>query len=293
MQTTHRQEAFSDHKDGSPTSSGRPRRTSSLSQRYPGDKSHMPLKQLEAENRAADRAPHLRKKHQIGPDTIDTLDSASGPYHHEGPYDATMFARNTSYKSSPVAATSSTTRETLRATPKEKIMDSLEGHRPLDGVAAYQPGEVDRNGHVYDYEQGENMMTDNAPEGGAYKRWPGVQYHPDDIKGKGEPSYSIEKALKEHNSDQSRQGRQQSGSQEIEMTAPKSRTSTGRDSLGGGTGVDGKFDPQNPMWGDGEQGRFMRSASARDSKRNSGSGGGLKHRFGSIKNKVKDVQILP
>ena len=54
--------------------------------------------------------------------------------------------------------------------------------------------------------------------GGNYKRWPGIvcrtadssvllcwkltrlhqEYHPDDIKGKGEPSYSIEKALKEH-----------------------------------------------------------------------------------------------
>lgn len=50
------------------------------------------------------------------------------------------------------------------------------------------------------------MMIDGNPAGGAYKRWPGVQYHPDDIKGKGEPSYSIEKALKEHGGDEGDRG---------------------------------------------------------------------------------------
>ena len=36
--------------------------------------------------------------------------------------------------------------------------------------------------------------------------WPGVNYHQDDIKGKGEPSYSIEKALKDHNLDGKEEG---------------------------------------------------------------------------------------
>lgn len=40
-------------------------------------------------------------------------------------------------------------------------------------------------------------MTEENAGGGPYKRWSGIQYHPDDIKGKGEPSYTIEKALKE------------------------------------------------------------------------------------------------
>ncbi|KAF1992082.1 hypothetical protein K402DRAFT_443494 [Aulographum hederae CBS 113979] len=171
-------------------------RANSLGERYPGDRSHQPLDQLMREQRRARRAPHLQKRHMPGADTIDKLDSgAVRPYHHEGPYDAALLARNTSFASSPVAAVAETNAEALKATPKENIMDSLERHRPLDGVATIPPGGTDRFGRKYEYEEGGNQMIEN---GGNYKRWPGVEYHPDDIKGKGEPSYSIEKALKEH-----------------------------------------------------------------------------------------------
>lgn len=140
----------------------------------------------------------MTRKHHIRPDTIDTLDNSGlGSYHHGGPYDATLFARNNT-TNSPLAALKDSNAEALRATPKERIIDSVQYHRPLDGVAAYAPGDYDRNGRLYTYEEGDNMMINNTAAGGAYKRWPGVQYHPDDIKGKGEPSYSIEKALKEH-----------------------------------------------------------------------------------------------
>ncbi|KAF2452691.1 hypothetical protein BDY21DRAFT_358441 [Lineolata rhizophorae] len=44
--------------------------------------------------------------------------------------------------------------------------------------------------------EGENLMVQG--KGGDYKRWPGIEYKPEDIKGKGEPSYTIEKALKDH-----------------------------------------------------------------------------------------------
>lgn len=159
--------------------------------------SHRPLDILAKEKATADRSRHATKKHHIRPDSIDKLDDASGrAYHHGGPYDATLYARNNS-KDSPLQALSSSNAETLKATPHEKIVDSVRGHRPLDGVAAYAPGQMDRNGHLYQYEEGENMMTDLNPGGGAYKRWPGNEYHKDDIKGKGEPSYSIEKALKD------------------------------------------------------------------------------------------------
>jgi len=104
-------------------------------------------------------------------------------------------ARNTSWQTSPVAALSETNAEALRATPAENIRDAVERHRPLDGTAIVPPGSQDRFGRTYDYEEGDNLMITN---GGNYKRWPGVDYHPDDLKGKGEPSYSIEKALKEH-----------------------------------------------------------------------------------------------
>lgn len=164
----------------------------------------------------------MTKKHAIRPDSIDGLDDAGlGHYHHEGPYDATLFARNNSSKMSPVAAVSSTNEEALRATPHDKIIDSVRGHRPLDGVAAFPPGTTDRDGHRYEYVEGDNMMIEENAGGGAYKRWPGVQYHPDDIKGKGEPSYSIEKALKEHSLDEKDNG-------EIEMTTNRSRSGSHR-----------------------------------------------------------------
>lgn len=92
-------------------------------------------------------------------------------------------------------------------------MDSVQRHRPLDGVAAYPPGAVDRNGQSYQYKEGENMMIEENAGGGPYKRWPGLQYHPDDIKGKGEPSYSIEKALNEHSLEETE------GADGVEMTS--------------------------------------------------------------------------
>ena len=174
-----------------------------------------PLDQLAKEKATADRSKHVTKKHAVRPDTIDSLDNSGlGSYHHEGPYDATLFARNNSWKSSPVAAVASENQEALRATPHEKIVDSVQRHRPLDGVASYPPGTVDRNGQMYQYREGENMMTEENAGGGPYKRWAGLQYHPDDIKGKSEPSYSIEKALKEHNLND----REKEGPDGVEMT---------------------------------------------------------------------------
>lgn len=177
----------------------RPRRTSSLKERFPGDPSVRPLDQLAKEKAEADKARHITKKHAVRPDTIDNLDdSGLGQYHHEGPYDATLFARNNSHHLSPVAAVVETNNEALKATPYEKVIDAVQRHHPLDGVATYPPGTTDRNGQTYNYKEGDNMMLDENAGGGPYKRWAGVQYHPDDIKGKGEPSYSIEKALKDH-----------------------------------------------------------------------------------------------
>lgn len=60
--------------------------------------------------------------------------------------------------------------EALRATPVEKIKDSVERHRPLEGVATIPPGMPDQSGHVYSYEEGADLMI----EDGNYKRWPGV-----------------------------------------------------------------------------------------------------------------------
>ena len=251
----HRQEAFSGENPA-----GRRRRGSSLSERFPGDKSHRPLDTLAKEKHVADKSRHSTRKHSIRPDTIDSLDlTPGGAYHHGGPYDATLFARNNS-TNSPVAALANSNAEALKATPKERIIDSVRRHRPLDGVAAYAPGDRDRMGNVYNYEEGENMMIEGGPEGGAYKRWPGVQYLPEDIKGKGEPSYSIEKALKEHKIVDD--GKKANGAEGIEM---KSRNRSASDAV---------QTADRSGWDDGAG--LNRRGSLKKL------GGGLKKRFGSI-----------
>lgn len=169
--TSHRQEAFGGYEDGNGAKARARARSNSLGERFPGDKSHKPLDMLRRDSKRAHRSPHLRKNHQPGPDTIDRLDTINGRYHHEGPYDAALLARNLSWESSPVAAVHDTNEEAMRATPRENIVDSVRKHRPLDGVAVVPPGMKDRFGREYDYKEGDNMMIWG---GGNYKRWPGV-----------------------------------------------------------------------------------------------------------------------
>jgi len=89
--------------------------------------------------------------------------------------------------------------EALRATPRENIRDALERHIPLTGTAVIPPGEEDHSGRRMSYEEGADLMREPDADGGAYRRWPDMKYHPDDLKGKGEPSYMIERELKKHN----------------------------------------------------------------------------------------------
>lgn len=166
---------------------------------------------LKKDDKLAHRSPHLRKHHQPLPDPVDVLDKSTFKYHHEGPYDAALLVRNSSYNSSPVAALKITNGEAIKATPKDKIKDSLHDHRPLDGTAIVPPGHRDVFGQLYEYEEGTDLMRE---PGADYKRWPGIQYHPDDLKGKGEPSYSIEKALKDHDEAAKRHG---SSDKELEL----------------------------------------------------------------------------
>ncbi|OCK77079.1 hypothetical protein K432DRAFT_384965 [Lepidopterella palustris CBS 459.81] len=207
---SHREAAFSSYTSGHPRRSSQPNlinrpldssngigiaRNNSLRERYPGDISHRPLDIIRKDTKLAHRSPHLRREHYPGPDTIDRLDATGSRYHHEGPYDAALLARNTSFESSPIAAIASSNEEALRATPRENIIDAVQRHRPLEGVASVPPGVPDKFGRVLEYEEGADLQRE---EGGDYRRWPGVEYLPGDLKGKGEPSYSIEKALKDH-----------------------------------------------------------------------------------------------
>ena len=256
-------------------------RGNSLSSRFPGDQSHRPLEIIRKETKAAHRAPHLRKKYTVGPDTIDKLDVIGGRYHHDGPFDATLLARNL-FTNSPVEALSGSNEEALKATPRERIKDSIERHRPLDGVAAVPSGMTDRNGNTYDYEEGTDLMIE-----GNYKRWPGVvsedrlyanarkadssqKYLPEDLKGKGEPSYSIEKALKEQK--QHRRGLSE-GENGIEMaTRNRPRANSAGDSH-----------PQMPNYSEWE-GQMRGGTSGRKGS------GGLVKRFASLRKRDKDGQ---
>jgi hypothetical protein len=156
-----------------------------------------------------------------GPDIIDRLDPAIGgrAYHHEGPYDAASLARNRDPKYAPVAALETTNSEAIRATPQENIRDALEKHKPLDGVAVVPPGQPDRLGRTYDYQEGEDMMREGFNGGPGYKQWSGKvrrtksiilpasftdswtqDYDPDDVRGQGD-SFALDRALRAHKID--------------------------------------------------------------------------------------------
>jgi hypothetical protein len=166
---SHRQTAFGAYNedgpkrrslDGKPGNGKGRRRGSSLTEKFPGDMSHRPLDQLRREAKAADRSPHLKKKHLPGADTVDSLDDAvfGGAYHHGGPYDATLLARNTSYLSSPVEAVRGTNAEALRATPRENIRDALDKHVPLQGTSNIPPGMSGLDGKTMHYEEGADVV---------------------------------------------------------------------------------------------------------------------------------------
>jgi hypothetical protein len=152
------------------------RRGSSLSSRYPGDQSHRPLDILRRESQKVNRAPHLRRKAHHGADSIDKLAAGSLgedilAWHHEGPYDAASLARNQRWKDSPLAAISDTNRETLRSVHRDKVHDSIERHRPLDGFAFVPPGVRDVHGNIFYSEEGSDMQRYNGAD---YRRWTGI-----------------------------------------------------------------------------------------------------------------------
>ncbi|KAF1932118.1 uncharacterized protein M421DRAFT_416844 [Didymella exigua CBS 183.55] len=271
--SNHRAAAFGSMNESRPRRSSQP--SSSRPQQHVSGRSRggslnhgeaSPLDTIRKETKTAHRAHHLRKKNLQGADIIDRLDkSGVSRYHHEGPYDAASMARNKDKKYSPVAAVQESNEEALRATPRENIRDAVEKHRPLEGVATVPPGMTDRFGRVYIYEEGTDMQRDPLNKGD-YKRVPGVQYHPDDLKGKGEPSYSIEKRLK----DQKRLG--DSGT---EMTSRPHSKSVGHLDAPGATPA------ENPFEHDASASGIGRS--------NSGLGSALKKRFGSMRRKKPDA----
>lgn len=215
-----------------------------------------------------------------GADTIDVLDRSviGGAYHHEGPYDATLLARNTSYLSSPVNAVRESNAEALRATPRENIRDALDKHVPLQGTAIIPPGMAGLDGRPMEYEEGADLMREPDGIGGAYRRWAGVKYLPEDYKGKGEPSYSIEKGLKEHDKSPSHRRILSDGDSAYEMQTPKHGPEASRQRSASGS----RADISKPSGSELRYSQFegdMRRSNTTGRK----VGEGLKKRFGTLR----------
>ncbi|OIW26098.1 hypothetical protein CONLIGDRAFT_684627 [Coniochaeta ligniaria NRRL 30616] len=280
------------------------RRSGSLNARYPGDKSHHPLDIIKQEQRAAMRAPHLHNpRHKQPADSIDILDHTGvvdAPYHHEGPYDAAMASRNRKKRYSPLDAVKDSNEEAIKATPREYIQDSLTKHVPLQGTAVVPPGMRDMSGRTMEYEEGADLMREDDAPGGAYKRYEHIRYRDDDLKGKGEPSYTIEHDRKEQKARLRRHAGSLSegGSQVYEMQ-PHTNSSSRKDhgahvrqrSVGNDDERDGPASPFVRHEGRHDSRHESRDAYAADTdlRRRNTTGNkfaeGLKRRFGSLRRK--------
>ncbi|KAI0178776.1 hypothetical protein GGR52DRAFT_569684 [Hypoxylon sp. FL1284] len=233
--------------------------------------SERPLEAIKRASKAADRAPHLRKKNITPRDPIDVLDTTGigGAYHHDGPFDATLASRNRDKRYAPVEAVKYGNSEALKATPREHVMDSLQRHVPLQGTATIPPGHSDMSGSIMQYEEGADLMREADAPGGAYKRWDHVNYHPNDLKGKGEPSYTLEEKLKEQG--RLRRSTDRAGVYEMQPTA---RT----------TGVSDKNNNVHVR----ERSGSLDSAGPSNAKTKRLSDG-IKRRIGSIRRKHDDI----
>jgi hypothetical protein len=238
---------------------------------------------IRRDSKKAYRSPHLNKRTIPGPDMIDRLDPAIGgvAYHHEGPYDAALFARNRNDKHAPLKALESSNEEALKATPKENIKDAVERHKPLDGVAIVPPGQPDRFGRTYDYEEGADLMHEGSSGDTGYKRWPGKDYDPDDLKGESEPSFSLDRALRAHTINED--------GIEMEDRAQMKKDYKERERKG-------MLDRRDPVEIAGGEGAYadMEIAAAGGSSKDAdvgvrkSVGGSLKKRIGSLRRKNKD-----
>jgi Pal1 cell morphology protein len=151
---------------------------------YSRSHSHGSVYQVEQTKKTPSHAtrPRRKRRSSIGPDTIDRLDDSifGSPYHHEGPYDATMLAMqlNGSHRS-PVAALKTSNAAAIAATPRANLIDSLERHKPLQGTAIVAPNTRLPNGeYIGEYDEYDLMRED----GFNYKRYPGIVCIPPPIR---------------------------------------------------------------------------------------------------------------
>lgn len=122
------------------------------------------------------------------------------------------------------------------------------------------------------------------------------KYHPDDLKGKGEPSYSIEKALKDHNSRSAAQHHRRvmsDGQPAYEMLPTSTSTATATDARRGGgmprPGMQARSSSYgNAVGAGGKEVRYSewqgeRERERGERERESGGAKGLRKRIGSLR----------
>ncbi|KAJ6134555.1 hypothetical protein N7523_000877 [Penicillium sp. IBT 18751x] len=149
---------------------------------YPVEPKKRRESQSSVPRRSKSQRIYSRNSMLVNPDIIDQLDNVTSySYHHEGPYDAVCAERNLDSKHSPLEAVRESNEEALRATPKDKITDCLNSHRPLDGTAFFPPGHTDINGETYDYQEGPNVVRSDYGLGG-YMRQTQDRFTDDEIK---------------------------------------------------------------------------------------------------------------
>ena len=152
---------------------------------------HNPYLASSSPSSSANRPSRRRTSHIPGPDPVDRLGAIGSAYHHDGPFEATLLARQIPGRA-PVDAVRDSNAAALAATPLASIRDCLDSHYPLRGVAMYPPGV----GGTGNYDEYDVMVRD-----GAYRRWPHMDYHDDDRKGKGEPSFTADELDKRRKQD--------------------------------------------------------------------------------------------
>jgi hypothetical protein len=106
------------------------------------------------------KAMPVRTSKRGDEDTIDALDDAAfSSYHHEGPYDAAAPARNKIPKRSPVFAFGDSSTDSGKSSHEDSTK-SLGGDSPQTEKILPPPGVVDRDGRVYEHDDGSNVLYD-------------------------------------------------------------------------------------------------------------------------------------
>lgn len=114
------------------------------------------------------------------------------------------------------------------------------------------------------------------------------KYHPEDYKGKGEPSFSIDRAIKKHDAETATSGR--SAGNSYEMHTPLKNGVSRQRSVSGSGAAD--LGPR--AYGNG-YGNGVKTGEASEVKRSNTTGrkmgDGLKRRFGSLRRSTKDSEV--